>query len=147
MELGCLHKSSKVQWNLVSYTFKLVKTSENNSNEELRHSLVKMLSVISKLYLQDTNMKRICDHHSMQVWNFIQEPNQTGLHVDLETALKPFLKNTAQTVTVTDEMIQNHEKHFFTEDVLVNAIIDQIMNSGFWCKEHEKLMKIEKGIW
>ena len=47
---------------------------------------------------------------------------------------------------VTDDMIQNHEKHFFTEAVLVNAIIDQIMNSGFWCKEHDKLMNIEKGI-
>ena len=67
--------------------------------------------------------------------------------VHLETALKPFLKNAAHTVMVTDDMIQDHEKHFFTEDVLVNAIIDQIMNSGFWCKEHEKLMKIEKGIW
>ena len=62
-------------------------------------------------------------------------------------ALKPFLKNAANTVMVTDDMIQNHEKHFFTEAVLVNAIIDQIMNSGFWCKEHDKLMKIEKGIW
>ena len=82
MELGCLHKSSKVQWNLVSYTFKLVKkiSGQDKSNGELCHSLVKMLSIISKFYSEDTNMKRICDHHSMQLWNFIQEPNQPGLH-------------------------------------------------------------------
>ena len=82
MELGCLHKSSKVQWNLVSYTFKLVKkiSGQDKSNGELCHSLVKMLSIISKFYSEDTNMKRICDHHSMELWNFIQEPNQPGLH-------------------------------------------------------------------
>ena len=82
MELGCLHKSSKVQWNLVSFTFKLVKkiSEEDKPNVEFRLSLVKMLSIISKFYLQDTNMKRICDHHSMQMWNFIQVPNQPGLN-------------------------------------------------------------------
>ena len=64
---------------------------------------------------------------------------------DLKVALRPFFDNINTSIVIKEPMLERFEDFDIVKEAFVFSVHEQIVNSGFWSQENEKLLKIDEG--
>ena len=64
---------------------------------------------------------------------------------DLNIALRPFFDNVNANIVIKESMLERFEEFDIVKEAFVHSVHEQIVNSGFWSQENEKLLKIDEG--
>ena len=64
---------------------------------------------------------------------------------ELKIALRPFFDNVSTNIVIKEQMLEKFEDFGMVKEAFVHSAHEQIVNSGFWSQENEKLLKIDEG--